>query len=67
VALTDDGSVAAQWVMRGTNTASFMGLPATGREMSLPGADFITFAEEGIATVTGYFDSGKLPRDLGLD
>jgi predicted ester cyclase len=38
VALTDDGSVAAQWVMRGTNTASFMGLPATGREMSLPGA-----------------------------
>jgi len=67
LALTDDGSVAAQWVMRGTNTASFMGLPPTGREMSLPGADFITFAEDGIATVTGYFDSGKLPRDLGLD
>jgi len=31
------------------------------------GGRFITFAEEGIATVTGYFDSGKLPRDLGLD
>ena len=66
-AVTDDGCVAAQWVMRGTNTASFMDLPPTGRELSLPGADFITFRDGGIATVTGYFDSGKLPRDLGLD
>ena len=53
--------------MRGTNTASFMDLPPTGRELSLPGADFMTFRDDGIATVTGYFDSGKLPRDLGLD
>ncbi len=66
-AVTDDGGVAAQWVMRGTNTASFMHLPPTGRELSLPGADFMTFRDDGIATVTGYFDSGKLPRDLGLD
>src|SRR5262249_31592684 len=45
----------------------FMGLPPTGREIALPGADFMTFDGDGIATVTGYFDSGKLPRDLGLD
>jgi steroid delta-isomerase-like uncharacterized protein len=64
---TDDGGVAAQWVMRGTNTEPFMGLPPTGRELSLPGADFITFDGDGIATVTGYFDGGKLARDLGLD
>jgi steroid delta-isomerase-like uncharacterized protein len=64
---TEDGGVAAQWVMRGTNTASFMGLPPTGRAFALPGADFITFAGDGIATVTGYFDGGKLARDLGLD
>src|SRR5262249_54737878 len=64
---TDDGGVAAQWVMRGTSTEPFMGLPPTGREIALPGADFMTFDGDGIATVTGYFDSGKLPRDLGLD
>ena len=67
--LTDDGAVAAQWVMRGTNSGSFNGLPPTGREIALPGADFITFADDGtgIATVTGYFDGGGVPRDLGLD
>ncbi len=68
-ALTDDEAVAAQWVMRGTNSGSFNGLPPTGREIALPGADFITFADDGtgIATVTGYFDGGRVPRDLGLD
>jgi steroid delta-isomerase-like uncharacterized protein len=67
--LTDDGAVAAQWIMRGTNDGPFSGLPPTGREIALPGADFITFAddESGIATVTGYFDGGAVPRDLGLD
>ena len=65
--LTDDGAVAAQWVMRGTNSGSFNGLPPTGREIALPGADFITFTDGGIETVTGYFDGGRVPRDLGLD
>lgn len=68
-AMTDDGSVAAQWIMRGTNTRPFSGLPPTGRQIALPGADFITFADgdAGIATVTGYFDAGRVPRDLGLN
>jgi steroid delta-isomerase-like uncharacterized protein len=67
--LTDDGAVAAQWVMRGTNSGPFNGLPPTGREIALPGADFITLADDGsgIASVTGYFDSARVPRDLGLD
>jgi heme-degrading monooxygenase HmoA len=55
--------------MRGTNSGPFNGLPPTGREIALPGADFITFADDGwgIASVTGYFDSARVPRDLGLD
>jgi steroid delta-isomerase-like uncharacterized protein len=64
---TPDARVAAQWVMRGTNKGSFVGLPPTGREVSVPGADFISFAEDGIATVQGYFDGGALPRQLGLN
>jgi steroid delta-isomerase-like uncharacterized protein len=63
-----DDTVVAQWVMRGTNSGSFNGLPPTGREIALPGADFIAFAEDGsgIASVTGYFDSARVPRDLDL-
>ena len=68
-ALTDDGAVAAQWIMRGINSGPFNGLPPTGREIALPGADFITFASDGsgIASVVGYFDSAGVPRALGLD
>jgi steroid delta-isomerase-like uncharacterized protein len=68
-ALTDDGAVSAQWIMRGTNDGPFQGLPATGREIALPGADFIRFADDGsgIVSVVGYFDSAVVPRELGLD
>jgi steroid delta-isomerase-like uncharacterized protein len=62
-----DGA-SAQWVMRGTNTGAFRGLPPTGKDVTVRGADFFTFAPDGrIATVTGYFDGGAVPRQLGLD
>src|SRR5258707_6028462 len=41
--LVGDGTLAAEWRMRGTNTAPLAGNPPTGRTVSLPGADFITF------------------------
>ncbi len=66
-ALTSDDHVAAQWVMRATNSGSFAGLPPTGREIALAGADFIRCGPEGIEAVEGYFDSGALPRQLGLN
>lgn len=64
---TGPGTVAAQWTMRGTNTGSMRGLPPTGRPVEVRGADFFTLAEGRIATVTGYFDGGAVPRQLGLD
>ena len=36
--------VAAQWIMRGTNSGSMMGLPPTGKPIELHGADFIRVA-----------------------
>lgn len=65
--LTGDGLVAAQWVMRGTNTGSFQGLPPTGREIALPGADFIRADGDGVHTVDGYFDGRTMVEQLGLD
>ncbi len=61
-----EGRVAAQWIMRGTNDGSMMGLPPTGKSVELPGADFVVVEGDGIRSVTGYFDSALLPRQLGL-
>jgi steroid delta-isomerase-like uncharacterized protein len=67
MALTGDGFLAAQWLMRGTNTAPFQGLPPTGHKITVPGADFIRVGAEGIESVEGYFDTRVLPEQLGLD
>ena len=61
------GLVSAEWEMKGTNTGPFNGLPPTGKQVVLPGADFIRVAGERIRSVQGYFDIGTVPRALGLD
>jgi steroid delta-isomerase-like uncharacterized protein len=58
--------VAAQWIMRGTNTGSMMGLPPSGKSVTVSGADFIRVAGGKIQTVDGYFDSRAVPEQLGL-
>lgn len=58
--------VAAQWVMRGTNTGPFRGLPPTGKAICVQGADFILTEGGRIRTVQGYFDSRAVPDQLGL-
>lgn len=61
-----DGVHAARWRMLGTNTGSFQGLPPTGKSIDVPGADFIRVVDGRITTVDGFFDSGAVPRQLGL-
>jgi SnoaL-like polyketide cyclase len=61
-----DGRFAAEWIMSGTNTGPFAGLPPTGRKVVLNGADFITVTDDGIRSVQGYFDAGEIPRQLDL-
>jgi steroid delta-isomerase-like uncharacterized protein len=64
--LTDLRTVAAQWIMRGTNTGSLKGMPPTGRPINVPGADFIVVDGDKIRSVHGYFDSRAVPDQLGL-
>ena len=61
-----EGMVTSQWLMKGTNTGSFQGLPPSGRKVSLPGADFIKVAGGKIESVVGYFDSKVVPQQLGF-
>ena len=58
--------VAAQWVMSGVNAGPYLGLPPTGKKVSIPGADFIEFRDCKIQSVTGYFDSKATPHQLGM-
>lgn len=67
LAQNDSGLVSAEWLMKGTNTGSLMGLPPTGLPVALPGADFVRVEGDKIRSVKGYFDSGAVPRALGLD
>jgi len=60
------GRVVAEWIMKGTNTGAFQGLPPTGRPISLPGVDVIEIGSDGIKAVTGYFDTRAIPDQLGL-
>ena len=43
-----------------------MGLPPTGKSVTVSGADFIRVAGGKIQTVDGYFDSRAVPDQLGL-
>jgi steroid delta-isomerase-like uncharacterized protein len=67
LAATGPDTAAAQWAMIGTNTGSMRGLPPTGRPVRLRGADFFTLGGGKVRTVTGYFDTAEVPRQLGLD
>ena len=67
IAENASGLVAAEWLMKGTNTGPFNGLPPTGAAVALSGADFIRAGADKIQSVQGYFDSGALPLALGLD
>jgi steroid delta-isomerase-like uncharacterized protein len=63
---TGEHTVAAQWMMRGTNTGPFAGSPPTGNTVALPGADFITTEGDKIRSVQGYFDQKTFLEQLGL-
>jgi steroid delta-isomerase-like uncharacterized protein len=63
----DQGLVSAEWLMKGTNTGPMKGLAPTGRSIALAGADFARIEGGRIHSLQGYFDSGAVPRALGLD
>lgn len=67
MAETGANSASFEWLMTGTNTGSMNGLPPTGKTVALEGADFVQFADGKIESIKGYFDSGTVPRQIGLN
>jgi steroid delta-isomerase-like uncharacterized protein len=63
-----EGGAAAQWLMKGTNTGPLPGgAPPSGREIAVPGSDFIEVGAGGIRSLRGYFDRQEMYEQLGLD
>lgn len=60
------GKVVAEWIMKGTNSGSFHGLPPTERTIALAGVDVMEIGTDGIKSVKGYFDTKTLSEQLGL-
>jgi steroid delta-isomerase-like uncharacterized protein len=55
-----------RWIIRGTNTGPYAGRPATGRQIELPGCEFIEVRDGLIQRVEGYLDRLTLLAQLGL-
>ena len=68
VGITEAGKdkAVAEWLMKGTNSGEFQGLPPTGKSISLSGVDIIEVTDSKIKRVKGYFDTQVIPKQLGL-
>jgi steroid delta-isomerase-like uncharacterized protein len=62
----DGPTLWARWTMTGTDTGGMAGLPPTGRAITVEGADLIRVEGDAVASVQGFFDSGAVPRQLGM-
>lgn len=55
-----------RWVMTGTNTGSFNGMPATGRPVSLSGFDLLRVEGDRFAEVWAVADIAGMLQQLGV-
>lgn len=67
IMVQQDGFAVMEWIMHGTNTGSFAGMPPTGHKISIEGVDIFSIQNDKIISVKGYFDTSVFPQQLGLD
>jgi steroid delta-isomerase-like uncharacterized protein len=65
--LQSGDKVVARVRATGTNTGDFMGMPATGRSVSIQAIDIIRFGDDGLAHEHwGVFDALAMMQQLGV-
>jgi predicted ester cyclase len=57
--------VAVRFVLRGSHTGSFFGMPATGRTDAVPANVILHVADGKVTGLMGVFDEGGMLRQLG--
>jgi steroid delta-isomerase-like uncharacterized protein len=65
VRATDDGA-AVRFTLRGTHTADFMGLPPTGRAITVPAIVLLSVADGQVTHLRAIFDRFGLMQQLGV-
>jgi steroid delta-isomerase-like uncharacterized protein len=65
--IVEEGDIAiAHAMLEGTHEGEFMGIPATGRRVSVPMADIVRFGQDGRAVEHwGVTDTGMMMQQLG--
>ena len=64
--VTEGDTVAFYGTWTGTHQGEFMGAPGSGRQFSVPNADFIRFRDGVGVEHWGIFDSGLFVQQLGI-
>jgi len=65
--LEEGDTVIAHGRFEGTNDGEFMGMPATGKRVSVPIADVVRFGSDGLAAEHwGVTDTGMMMQQLGM-
>ena len=59
-------TVAVRWSFTGTNTGSFMGMPATGKRVTVGGINLLKFKNGKIADNLPEFDKFGMMQQLGV-
>jgi len=62
----DGEHVVVQFEMYGTHRATYAGLPATGRQITIPSVSVITLRDGKILSDHCYFDNAMILRQMGL-
>lgn len=66
VADHDEGLLFVEWTMYGAHDGPFGPLPPTGQSVELNGVDVISFSDNGITSINGFFDMADFKEQLGL-
>jgi steroid delta-isomerase-like uncharacterized protein len=57
--------VAYEWTLTGTNTGTFMGIPASNQKVHLKGMSFVRIKDGKIVYKADYYDAATLNKQLG--
>ena len=64
--VADSQFVYTHFEMTGTNTGSFMGMPATGKKMDIEGVDIVRFVNGKGVEHWGYSEEVKMMMQMGM-
>ena len=64
--IADGDKVASRWIARGTNTGAFMGMPPTGKQVTIAGMLIVRVAGGKMVESWVNFDALGMLQQLGV-